>query len=243
MQLTGRSRAPGGAVFSLFLSSAVSHAQSPQPAAETPVSATSATNQAMPAPPGGPHDVITDSTWNTLIGRHVELHLVDGSLRDGTIAGFDDTTVTFLVKDDLYDSVVRKDIRELRVTGAGAAVAHGPTPPPRPDMHTNEYRGTGRIITGKVITSVGGVYTGLGIIGLAISLGAGTDDGVPFGLSSIMWGAVHLAVGIPLLISGKRARERYDMRMGTLERSGRPRLTPLAAPLRGGFTAGFALSF
>lgn len=183
MQLTGRPRAPCGAAFSLFLflSSAVSHAQSPQQAAAAQVSGTPETNQTIPAPSGGPRD--------------------------------------------------------------GIAVAHGPTPAPRPDMHTDEYRGTGRIITGKVITSVGGVYTGLGIIALAMSLGSGSDDGIPIGVSAITWGAVHLAVGIPLLIAGKRARERYDMRMGTLGRSRRPSLTPLAVPLPGGFTAGFALAF
>src|SRR5699024_1624202 len=110
------------------------------------------TNQAMSAPSGGPRGGISDSTWSTLLGKHVELHLVDGRRRDGTIAGFDGTAVTFLVTDGLYDSVAREDIRELRVrgSGAGAPVAHGPTPPPRPDMHTDEYRGTGRIITGKV---------------------------------------------------------------------------------------------
>lgn len=220
------------AALGVWMSSPVSHAHSRQQPAEAPP----ATGAAEPAPP-----VVADSAWDAARGRRLELRLVDGGLRGGTLVGFDDATVTLADEDGALHSFARADVREVRITGPSPAVAYGPAPAPRPDA--DEYRGTGRIITGKVVTSVGGVYLGLGVVALLVGLGSESDDLVPASVSLMTWGAVHLAVGIPLLVSGKRARERHDMRMETLGKNGRLRLSPLAAPRRGGFTAGLSLSF
>ncbi|MBZ5710188.1 hypothetical protein [Nannocystis pusilla] len=236
MRFAGRSSAVAVIVSSLTWSTP-SQAQPSQQFAEPPVTTPAPPQAGEPAPAA-----ITDSTWNAVKGADVALYTSQGVAR-GTLVGFDDTTVTLLLQGGVLKTLAREDIRDVRVEDARTVAAANRSL--RPPDHTNgEHRGTGRIISGKVITSVGGVLMGLGLVtGIAI-LGAQTADLVPVTASLMMWGAVHLAVGIPLLVSGKRARKQYDLRMMEERgRYGRLRLAPVAAPVRGGAVAGLSLSF
>ncbi|MDC0672327.1 hypothetical protein [Nannocystis radixulma] len=220
-------------IVSSFTWSTPSHAQPSQQFAEPPATST-------PAPPGEPAPAaITDSTWNAVKGADVALYTSQGVAR-GTLVGFDDTTVTLLLQGGVLKTLAREDIRDVRVEDARAVDAANRS---RSDSTNGEHRGTGRIISGKVITSVGGVMMGLGLITGIVGLAEQTDDLVPATVSLTMWGAVHLAVGIPLLVSGTRARQQYDRRMEERGRYGRLRLAPVAAPVRGGAVAGLSLSF
>ncbi|MCY1059358.1 hypothetical protein [Nannocystis sp. SCPEA4] len=222
-------------IVSSFTWSTPSHAQPSQQFAEPPATTTPA-----PPPTGEPAPAaITDSTWNAIKGAYVALYTSQGVAR-GTLVGFDDTTVTLLLNGGVLKTLAREDIRDVRVEDARAVDAANRS---RPDSSNGEHRGTGRIISGKVITSVGGVLMGLGLITGIVGLAEQTDDLVPATVSLTMWGVVHLAVGIPLLVSGTRARQQYDRRMEERGRYGRLRLAPVAAPVRGGAVAGLSLSF
>lgn len=238
MWIVDPSRATCAAVVavSLVMSFGTAHAQSPERAAETPIAV------AVP-PEGAPDGVLADSAWEAVTGHEVQVRLVDGSVHAGLLAGYDDTSVTLIVPGGEVVGIDRREVRGVELTRADVErAAYGPAPPPA--VQSDERpRGTGRIITGKVVIGVGAVQASLGLAGLLVGWGSGTDDLVPTGVSLLSWGVVHLAVGIPLLVSGRRARAEYDRRNAGSRTLSRRNFSPLVGPLRGGFTTGVALSF
>ncbi len=232
MRFAGRTCAVA-VIVSSFTWSTPSHAQPSLQFAEPPATST-------PAPPGSrrrpPSPIRPGMPSRAPTSRSIPAR-ASPAVRS---VGFDDTTVTLLLQGGVLKTLAREDIRDVRVEDARAVDAANRS---RSDSTNGEHRGTGRIISGKVITS--GRRRDDGIGPHHGDRGPGRADGRSGAGHGVVddVGAVHLAVGIPLLVSGTRARQQYDRRMEERGRYGRLRLAPVAAPVRGGAVAGLSLSF
>lgn len=140
--------------------------------------------------------------------------------------------------------------------------------------HTyTEGRGTGRLIAGGLLVAAGApqIIAGFAVLVLArrqpeviavddMDNGAGyryEDNPKRASLTAgaatlLTFGLAHFAVGIPLLVTGRKRRERYstwlEERASTRERAagqigGKVHVAPAMGRIQGGWTAGLRLQF
>jgi len=211
-----------------------------------------------PQPPAAPatppaEPSIPASSWQSLKGSWVEASLRDGTVVRGRVAGADAKTATVVLASGDVKPVDLTNVVALRETSPP------PTPPPLTLDNRDAERATSleklyghnyKAPKGRGMHNAGAIVLSLGLTQLVLSLGlliaaVSTEDEV-FGRASgglLVSGLVHVAVGAPLLVKGKRRRLTYYDWLHKQEMRDQARVVPGFVPLRGGGGMSLRLAF
>lgn len=202
-------------------------------------------------PPAEPS--IPSSSWQSLKGSWIEASLRDGAVVRGRVAGADGATATVVLPTGEVKPVPLENVVSLRET----------SPPPTPPPLTLDNRDAERAVAleklygngykapkGKGMHNAGAIVLSLGLTQLVISLGLGIaavaiEDEV-FARASgglLVSGLVHVAVGAPIMVKGKRRRLAYYDWLHKQELRNQARLVPGFVPLRGGGGMSLRIAF
>lgn len=191
--------------------------------------AAAAPGEAAPVMQPSPSPDSPRSIWEVLVDQQVRISSIDGSVFEGKVHGLtDEGLVCSRRADGLVVVLDPASIRAVQVIDPRA---------PKPQT------GQGMIVFGSIATSLGGAL-GLAMLTVgAICLDTYRDRyagyvcpymTLPLGVTS----AVHLSVGIPLLVTGMRKRKQHRAAQAST-----PVITPLFGPSRGGAMAGVGIRF
>jgi hypothetical protein len=195
--------------------------EDPPPDAWSPDTLTPPSHEEPPPRPRGVNALdpaTVDAAWEGVDGYDVELELKGGAELRGRIGAVQRDTFTLIQASTGQVLVLPKSgVLSLRVY----------VPPPIPSK-----RGTGLLVGGSILTSIGAPVFISGVVMLGIY-----PSGVFIHLPLLFIGGGMLAGGIPMLVSGSRRRQAYN------EALEKHQLAPVVIRTRHGWTGGLRFRF